>query len=157
MQRGTGGDADQQALLGGGAAGDLDGRLGVDVDDLVVDVVSRISGTKFAPMPWILCGPGAPPLRIGDSAGSTPTIWMFGLRSLSTWPTPVMVPPVPMPATKMSTLPSVSAQISSAVVRRWMSGLASLANWRARIGSLALGDDLVGPVDRALHALGRRA
>jgi hypothetical protein len=38
------------------------------------------------------------------------------LRFLITWPTPVMVPPVPMPETKMSTLPSVSFQISSAVV-----------------------------------------
>ena len=58
-------------------------------------------------------------------------IWTPGLRALSTWPTPVMVPPVPMPATTMSTSPSVSFQISSAVVLRWISGLASLANWRA--------------------------
>jgi hypothetical protein len=41
-----------------------------------------------------------------------------GLRFLSTWPTPVMVPPVPIPDTTMSTAPSVSFQISSAVVRR---------------------------------------
>ena len=27
-----------------------------------------------APMPWILCGPGAPPEMTGDSAGSTATI-----------------------------------------------------------------------------------
>ncbi len=33
----------------------------------------------------------------------------------------------------MSTPPSVSFQISSAVVLRWISGLASLANWRARM------------------------
>ncbi len=39
-----------------------------------------------------------------------------------------MVPPVPMPATTMSTPPSVSAQISSAVVRRCTSGLALFAN-----------------------------
>ena len=85
-----------------------------------------------SPIPWILCGPGDPPLRIGDSAGSTATICTLGLRSFSTCPTPVIVPPVPIPATTMSTPPSVSAQISSAVVRRWMAGLASLANWRAR-------------------------
>ncbi len=42
-----------------------------------------------------------------------------------------MVPPVPMPETTMSTAPSVSRQISSAVVRRWISGLAALANCRA--------------------------
>ena len=94
-------------------------------------------------MPWILCGPGWPPLRIGDSAGSTAMICTPGLRDLSTWPTPVIVPPVPMPATKMSTWPSVSFQISSAVVLRWISGLASLANWRART-SPSLGADLLG-------------
>jgi hypothetical protein len=55
-----------------------------------------------------------------------------GLRALSTWPTPVIVPPVPIPAMTMSTAPSVSAQISSAVVSRWICGLAALANCRAR-------------------------
>ncbi len=52
-----------------------------------------------------------------------------GLRDFNTSPTPVMVPPVPTPATKMSTWPPVSFQISSAVVRRWISGLAGLLNW----------------------------
>jgi hypothetical protein len=47
---------------------------------------------------------------------------------LSTSPTPVTVPPVPTPETKMSTWPSVSAQISSAVVLRWMAGLAGFSN-----------------------------
>jgi hypothetical protein len=51
-----------------------------------------------------------------------------GLASLSTSPTPVTVPPVPTPETKMSTWPSVSAQISSAVVLRWMAGLAGFSN-----------------------------
>ena len=55
------------------------------------------SGTKPAPMPWILCGPGWPPERTGESSGSTATIRSDGLRGLSTWPTPVMVPPVPTP------------------------------------------------------------
>ncbi len=75
---------------------------------------------------------------MADSSGSTATIWTPGLRSLSTWPTPVMVPPVPMPATTTSTPPSVSAQISSAVVRRWISGLASFANcltWTAPVSA----------------------
>ncbi len=39
-----------------------------------------------------------------------------------------MVPPVPTPATRMSTVPSVSRQISWAVVRRWTSGLAGFSN-----------------------------
>ena len=59
--------------------------------------VSRISGTKPAPMPWILCGPGWPPESTGESSGSTATICRPGLRGFSTWPTPVMVPPVPTP------------------------------------------------------------
>ncbi len=42
-----------------------------------------------------------------------------------------MVPPVPIPATKMSTFPSVSSQTSSAVVASWMAGFAGLANWSA--------------------------
>ncbi len=45
-----------------------------------------------------------------------------------TWPTPVMVPPVPTPATKASIRPCVSFQISSAVVLRWISGFAGLLN-----------------------------
>ena len=44
-----------------------------------------------------------------------------------------MVPPVPIPDTTMSTLPSVSRQISSAVVRRCTAGFAGLENcWRIR-------------------------
>ena len=65
----------------------------------------------------------------------------------------MIVPPVPMPATKMSTLPSVSFQISSAVVSRWISGLASLANCRART-SPGAGRDLLGLGDGALHPPG---
>ena len=42
-------------------------------------------------------------------------------------------PSGPVPQTRMSTWPSVSRQISSAVVRRWMSGLAGFSNcWRMR-------------------------
>ena len=33
-------------------------------------------------MPWILCGPGSPPLRIGDSAGSTAIDLDAGLARL---------------------------------------------------------------------------
>jgi hypothetical protein len=50
------------------------------------------------------------------------------LRAFSTRPTPVSVPPVPTPETTTSTLPPVSFQISSAVVRSWIAGLAGLLN-----------------------------
>ena len=42
------------------------------------------------------------------------------------------VPPVPTPATKMSTVPSVSAQISGPVVALWTAGFAGLTNWPAK-------------------------
>ena len=70
---------------------------------------------------------------MAESFGSTATICTPGLRFFRTCPTPVMVPPVPTPATKMSTSPSVSSQISSAVVWRWISGLAALANCWAQM------------------------
>ena len=37
---------------------------------------------KLAPMPWILCGPGAPPFRMAESFGSMATIWTSGLALL---------------------------------------------------------------------------
>ena len=77
-----------------------------------------------APMPWILCEPGGPPDNTALSSGSTAIIFRPGLRGFKTEPTPVRVPPVPTPLTTTSTLPPVSFQISSAVVRRWISGLA---------------------------------
>ena len=83
---------------------------------------------KPAPIPWMGCGPLAPPERTAEASGSTATQRNPGLRALITSPTPVMVPPVPMPATRMSTFPSVSRQISSAVVRRWISGFAGFWN-----------------------------
>lgn len=42
--------------------------------------------------------------------------------------TPLKVPPVPTPATKMSTFPSVSFHISCAVVRAWAAGFAGFSN-----------------------------
>src|SRR3990172_2227344 len=92
--------------------------------------MSRLSteGTKLAPMPWMPVRPGLPPASTGERAGSTATTRIFGSCCLSTSPTPVMVPPVPTPATKASTWPSVAFRISWAVVRRWISGLAKFRN-----------------------------
>ncbi|MNE60102.1 hypothetical protein D3C80_1552270 [compost metagenome] len=84
---------------------------------------SRFFGTKPAPIPWILCGLGliSSPANAweitGDTAGSTATEtiglpWVFLIYR----ETPVMVPPVPTPATRTSTAPSVSFQISGPVV-----------------------------------------
>ncbi len=79
-------------------------------------------------MPWILCGPGSPPDRIGEASGSMATISTDGLRAFNTSPMPLIEPPVPTPDTTTSTAPSVSFQISSAVEMRWISGLAPFSN-----------------------------
>ena len=94
----------------------------------------RLFGTKPAPVPWILWGPGlsGSPARVwemtGESSGSTAMARKPGRRGRITSVHPVMVPPVPTAETRMSTKPSVSAQISSAVVRLWTAGLAGLLN-----------------------------
>ena len=80
-------------------------------------------------MPWILCGPGRSPESTAEVAGSTAITRVSGLRSRSICPTPVIVPPVPTAATKAPISPPVSRQISSAVVSRWIRGLAGLENW----------------------------
>ena len=105
-------------------------------------------------MPWILCGPGLPPLRMGESFGSTATICTPGLRSLSTWPTPVMVPPVPTPATKMSTLPSVSRPDFLGRGRAVDLRVGLVGELLGPDGVLGVGHDLLGLLDRAAHALG---
>ena len=95
---------------------------------------SRLStgGMKPAPIPWMRCGPMRPPERTADPAGSTPTIRRRGLRVRRYSPAPVIVPPVPTPATSTSTRPSSARSISGPVVRRWASGLAGLENWSGR-------------------------
>ena len=56
----------------------------------------------------------------------------------------------------MSTLPSVSPQISSAVVWRWISGLAGFLNCCGMKELGVLCEQLLGLADRAGHALGGR-
>ncbi len=51
-----------------------------------------------------------------EPSGSAPTMCTDGLRSFRYFATPLIVPPVPMPATKTSTRPSVCSQISGPVV-----------------------------------------
>ena len=63
----------------------------------------------------------------GLANGSTATE-KSSFRLLMTSETPVMVPPVPTPVTKTSIFPSVAFHISSAVVKRWISGFASFSN-----------------------------
>lgn len=69
--------------------------------------VFSTSGTKPAPIPCILCGPLLPSDNTGEEAGSTATIFTPGFWDFKYSPTPVIVPPVPTPETKISTAPSV--------------------------------------------------
>jgi hypothetical protein len=69
-----------------------------------------------APIPWSLCLPVLPFESNGESDGSTAIIFTSGFFSFKYLPTPEIVPPVPTPATNISTLPSVSFHISGAVV-----------------------------------------
>ena len=80
-------------------------------------------------MPWILCGPARPPESTGEDAGSTAITRSCGLRSFRKPPAPVIVPPVPAPATRQSILPSSASHSSGPVPRRCASGLAGLENW----------------------------
>jgi hypothetical protein len=52
------------------------------------------------------------PDRTALSAGWTIATWMLGFLLFRYWPAPVTVPPVPHPATKMSTFPAVAPHIS---------------------------------------------
>ena len=58
---------------------------------------------------------------------------MSGLIALRPAATPASVPPEPTAQMKPSTLPSVSRQISGAVVSIWAWRLATLSNWLAQI------------------------
>jgi len=78
--------------------------------------VDKFLGTKPAPIPWILCGPGLPPEMTGDSVGSTAITLSSGFSGRRYWAHPVSVPPVPTPETRKSILPPVSLQISGPVV-----------------------------------------
>ena len=93
--------------------------------------VLSVSGTNPAPIPCILCAPETPFERTGDVAGSTAMTFTSGFFSFRYSPTPVIVPPVPIPATNTSTLPSVSSQISGPVVSLCAFGLDGFTNCQA--------------------------
>ena len=66
-------------------------------------LVSSTSGTKPAPMPWILWEPATPVDSTAEDLGSTAATLTAGFLDFRYWPTPVTVPPVPTPATNQST------------------------------------------------------
>ncbi|KTS34995.1 hypothetical protein NS228_20825 [Methylobacterium indicum] len=96
---------------------------------------SKFAGSRPASIPVTQCTPSTGSIcgrsRVGTDpwAGSTATTVTLGLLALRKRPVPEIVPPVPIAATRMSTAPSVSRQISGPVVSWWMRGLAGLERW----------------------------
>ena len=105
--------------------------------------------------PGSCAGPAARPRAPREVAGSTATTWTPGRRSFSTWPTPVIVPPVPTPQTSASTSPSRSRPDllgRGPAVDLGVGGVRELL----RHERAALGDDLLGEPDRLAHPAQRR-
>jgi hypothetical protein len=96
----------------------------------LIKLRSRLSGTKPAPMPWMRCGPGGPPDSTALAAGSTAMILTApGCAFVSACPMPVIVPPVPTPATNASgTTPPSCSTSSTPVVAWWTAGLVGFLN-----------------------------
>ena len=83
---------------------------------------------KPAPMPWIGCGLGWPPLITGLCVGSTAYTLSCGQRAFSTCATPLRCPPVPTPVMMASRPSGKSRAISSAVVFTCTAMLAGFSN-----------------------------
>ena len=114
--RGAAGDPRKHALAAREQhARGLERVLVVDRDDLVEHVAVQHRGHEAGAdaLDLVRARAARPTAPARTSARRRPRA-ASGLRSLSTSPTPVIVPPVPTPATNASTLPSVSRQISSA-------------------------------------------
>ena len=105
-------------------------------------------------MPWILCGPGWPPLRIGDSSGSTAMILTSGLRDFRTWPTPG-------DGAARADAGDDDVDLAVGVLPDLLGRGLAVDLGVGRVGELAgedaaaLGRDLVGALDGTLHPGGR--
>ena len=157
---GAAADAAQHAFLAGQPAGHLEGVLVLDLDHLIDDVQveharneAGADALDLVPARLQLLRPASVCVMTGLVTGSTAMALKLGLRFLMTSLTPVMVPPVPTPETRISTLPSVSFQISSAVVWRWISRVGRVVELlrHERVGDLAM--QFLGLGDGAVHAL----
>lgn len=116
MQRCSGGDAAENAFAPGKRAPGGKRFLVPDGENFVVDGCIQHLGDKSCTdaLDAVFTRPSLG--EHGEPAGSTATILMSGFFSRRYFPTPVIVPPVPTPAMKRSTLPSVSSHISGPVV-----------------------------------------
>lgn len=113
---GAGGDAGQHSLGPDKLPPSLEGVLIPYTDNLVVDRTIQGLGNKIGPNALYAVRAGWPPDSRGEASGSTATTLILGSCSFKYRPVPDKVPPVPTVATKISTFPSVSRQISGPVV-----------------------------------------
>ena len=114
---------------------------------------SRLStaGTKPAPIPWILCGPGVPPDSTADAAGSTATTRQSRVALLQHLADAGdRAAGADAGDEHVDAGRPVASQISGPVVRRWISGLAGFENWSGRKTSSLLGHRARGG-DRLVH------
>ena len=150
--RRAGRDADQQSLLGRHAPRDRQRVVVRHPDHLVVDLrVENRRARSRRRCPGSDAAPRRRPTAPATRPARRPSTCTPGLRAFSTSPTPVIVPPVPMPDTKMSTLPSGVApdllRRGRAVDLRIGGVLELLRNEIARIGGGHLGwPSLMAPV-----------
>ena len=100
--------------------------------------ISMISGTISLGTPANGCTPiissGAGFSGLGNEflPGCNATTYKSGFLDFRYLPVPETVPPVPTLATRISTLPLVSSQISGPVVDSWTAGLAGLESWSTK-------------------------
>ena len=105
----------EQTLLPGQSPSQLHGLFIIHSDDLINKCLLENRWNKAGPDALNAMRSCLSPERTGLAEGSTAITWRSFCRLRSTRAQPVMVPPVPTPATRASRWPSVSCQISSAV------------------------------------------
>ena len=126
----------------------------VDRHDLIINLCVEDFRNESGSDTLDLVRTAFPSESTGEVAGSTATILMSGFCSLRYSPVPVSVPPVPTPATKMSTFPSVSFQISGPVVALCAAGFARVYELSRDVAVRDFFGKFVCFGDRTFHSLG---
>jgi len=132
-ERGAGGQADEQPVERGGPAGEVDGGVDVDVDDLVVDAGVEGLGNEVGADALDLVRTGLAAVEDRGLLGLDADECDLGLALLEgAADAGDRAARADRRDDDVDRAVGVR-QISSAVVAAWMAGLASLANWRARM------------------------
>ena len=132
-QRGAAGDAGEHARAPGAVPGGVDRVVVGDGDHLVEQLAIEHGGHEPRADALDAMRAGRAAGQHGRAAGlDGDDAQRRDCARAGSSPAPVIVPPVPTPATSTSTRPSSARSISGPVVRRWTSGLAGLENWSGR-------------------------